>query len=133
MNRAEARELREMMQDAVDDIIDSCGLRLVNARARFGQCQITIAFELTEKITEDSERPTVSQQELSVGMARPGTVCWCFSHRDGYYYKAEILKSNRLRYVFQWLNYPDEGKFTAPFRSFLIGKPPINQIAEDEI
>lgn len=119
MDRERAKAVRETIVDLIEDAMDSMGLKYVSAGAGYSPDSIKVTISFVEKAEFSSAKSKVpSQQEVDSGLARPGSVVWAIE--DGLYYKAVILAVRRTKYLFEYRNYPEQGKYVCSFRNLKV-------------
>lgn len=127
-----AIEIRTGIQNFVKDYCKKEGITLLKSACTYDLGgNYTIKFNLFEATKEGkalAARVVETDQTIQSGFALPDTLAWVKWPEDGQYYLCRILKVNRLKYVFEWLD--DPGKlYNGPFRAFYAINPVTKQPA----
>lgn len=125
MNRAKVKQFQREAAEALKDVLAKHDLTLVGNYMTHGEASGKISLSVANISKPPAKKAT--QEEINHGLAPVGTLAYATD--DGLYYEARILKTNIKRYVFEFVNYPEQGRYTIPFKGVQLA-PKAELIAE---
>lgn len=119
----------EELKAAANVILEKHGLKLITTRGSYGN---TMKFSMDAMVFENRTeeggmdllgRP-LTQDAITSGLATPGCIVWVYDATEAKeWVKARILKARDTRYLFEYVHYEADGKFTNLFRVFRLTDP----------
>lgn len=128
-------EVIDELKAAANVIMEKHGLKMIATRGSYGN---TMKFSMDAMVFENRTeeggmdllgRP-LTQEAINSGLATPGCVVWVFDHKEANeWVKARVLKARDTRYLFEFVHYESDGKFTNLFKSFRLTDPDAAKVA----
>lgn len=100
------------------------GLQVTSLKPRFGLTDISFTVRLIGSMDSGADLKHIfyntAQEVIDRGSARIGGIYYVKDTRNtGLHYQARLLESRRGMYLFEYVNYPETGRTTIPFKYVL--------------
>jgi hypothetical protein len=116
-----AKLMNQAVDKAVKEALSTFGMEVASCNAKYGSN--SMSFSIRGNLMVIGEPLTVTQQELHMGLAKPGTEGVEILDSDRRYYPVRITDARRVNYAFKFLDGPNKGKeYIAKFIGFRVSK-----------
>lgn len=116
------------MQKLAKEFAEDNKLTSVSSRCSFDPVGGSIGFRLEfVKVDETAARKPITQEEVDNGLAKSGTILWGYDGEDWYLAKVLGTAPRCPKYIFEFLEFPEEGRYRGSFRNLKVRHPKTNQ------